>query len=39
MEKKYDFGGWATKANMKCSDGRVIKKNALPECKITCPER
>lgn len=26
MEKKYDFGGWATKANMKCSDGRVIKK-------------
>ena len=32
MEKKYDFGGWATKANMKCSDGRVIKKNAFAEC-------
>lgn len=23
--KHYDFGGWATKYNMKCSDGRTIK--------------
>lgn len=38
MEKKYDFGGWATKANMKCSDGRVIKKNAFAECDgVTVP--
>lgn len=25
----YDFGGWATRANMKCSDGRTIMKNAF----------
>ena len=25
----YDFGGWATKANLKCSDGRVIMKDAF----------
>ena len=38
MEDKYDFGGWATKANMKCSDGRVIKKNAFAECDgVTVP--
>ena len=24
-----DFGGWATRANMKCSDGRTIMKNAF----------
>lgn len=27
----YDFSGWATKANMKCSDGRTIMKNAFIE--------
>lgn len=26
---KYDFGGYATKAGLKCSDGRVIMKNAF----------
>lgn len=25
----YNFEGWATKANLKCSDGRVIMKNAF----------
>lgn len=25
----YDFGGWATKYNMKCSDGRTILKDAF----------
>lgn len=27
--EKYDFSGWATKANIKCSDGRTIMKNAF----------
>lgn len=26
---KFDFSGWATKANIKCSDGRVILKDAF----------
>lgn len=26
---KYDFSGWATKNNLKCSDGRVILKDAF----------
>ena len=25
----YDFSGWATRANMKCSDGRTIMRNAF----------
>ena len=29
MEEKFDFSGWATKANLKCSDGRVIMKDAF----------
>ena len=29
MEKTYDFSGWATKNNLLCSDGRIIKKNAF----------
>lgn len=29
--KKYDFRGWATKNNIKCSDGRTILKNAFIE--------
>lgn len=29
MSKKFDFGGWATKNNLKCSDGRVIIKDAF----------
>ncbi len=27
--KDYDFGGWATKANLRCSDGRTIMRNAF----------
>lgn len=27
--EKYDFSGWATKANLKCSDGRTIMKDAF----------
>ena len=26
---KYDFSGWATKANLKCSDGRIIMPDAF----------
>lgn len=29
MENKYDFSGWATRANLKCSDGRTILKDAF----------
>lgn len=29
MDTSYDFSGWATRANMKCSDGRTIMKNAF----------
>ena len=25
MEEKFDFCGWATKNNLKCSDGRIIR--------------
>lgn len=28
----YDFSGWATKFNIKCSDGRTILKNAFKHC-------
>lgn len=27
----YDFGGWATRANMLCSDGRTIMENAFAD--------
>ena len=27
----YDFAGWATKANLKCSDGRTIMKDAFKD--------
>jgi len=29
MEKSYDFSGWATRNNLKCSDGRTILKDAF----------
>lgn len=29
MDKNYDFAGWATKADMRCSDGRLIAKDAF----------
>ena len=30
--KDYDFSGWATKNDILCEDGRVIKKNAFKDC-------
>ena len=27
--ERFDFSGWATKANLKCSDGRTIMKDAF----------
>lgn len=32
MVKKCDFSGWATKANLLCSDGRIIMKDAFKHC-------
>jgi len=32
MPKKYDFSGWATKVDLKCSDGRTIRKGAFKHC-------
>lgn len=29
MPETYDFEGWATKNDLKCADGRVIKRNAF----------
>ena len=29
MENKFDFSGWATRNNLKCSDGRTIMKDAF----------
>lgn len=26
---KYDFSGWATRNNLRCSDGRIIRKDAF----------
>ena len=38
MSKQYDFSGWATKNDLKCSDGRTIRKNAFKDCDgITVP--
>lgn len=31
MNKDYDFSGWATKNNIKCSDGRTILKDAFKQ--------
>ena len=31
MKTDYDFGGWATRNNIKCSDGRTILKDAFKE--------
>ena len=41
MKKKYDFGGWATKYNVTCSDGRTISHNAFSHCddKQVCDSR
>ena len=29
--ERYDFSGWATRNNIRCSDGRTIRKNAFIE--------
>lgn len=35
---KCDFCGWATKNDLKCSDGRIIRKDAFKDCDgITVP--
>ena len=31
MAKKYDFGGWATKNDLLCADGRVIRRDAFKD--------
>ncbi|WP_405375426.1 HK97 family phage prohead protease, partial [Pseudobutyrivibrio sp.] len=28
----YDFSGWATRNDLKCSDGRTIRKDAFKDC-------
>ena len=28
---KFDFSGWATKANLRCSDGRIIRQDAFKD--------
>lgn len=32
MGVNYDFSGYATKNDLKCSDGRTIRKNAFKDC-------
>lgn len=32
MSNRWDFSGWATKTDMRCSDGRTIKKGAFSGC-------
>lgn len=32
MAEAYDFSGWATRYNVKCSDGRTILPGAFKEC-------
>ena len=31
MEPKFDFSGWATRNDLKCSDGRTIRRDAFKE--------
>lgn len=32
MDRKPDFSGWATKANVPCTDGRIIMHDAFTNC-------
>lgn len=32
MKNKFDFSGWATRNNLRCSDGRTIRKDAFKDC-------
>jgi hypothetical protein len=37
-DNNYDFSGWASKNDILCDDGRVIKRNAFKDCDgITVP--
>lgn len=31
MKKNYDFSGWATRNDLKCADGRTIRRNAFAD--------
>ena len=31
MRKDYDFAGWATRNDIVCSDGRIIKRDAFKD--------
>lgn len=31
MKRKYDFSGWATRNDLRCSDGRTIRRNAFAD--------
>lgn len=31
-KEKYDFSGWATRNDLKCSDGRTIRRDAFKDC-------
>ena len=38
MGNKFDFSGYATKNDLKCADGRTIRRNAFKDCDgITVP--
>lgn len=32
MEQQYDFKGWATRNDLQCSDGRIIRRDAFKHC-------
>lgn len=32
MDKNYDFVGWATRNDIRCADGRIIRQDAFKEC-------
>lgn len=32
MDQKYDFSGWATRNDLVCADGRVIRRDAFKHC-------
>lgn len=32
MEYEFDFSGWATRNDLQCSDGRIIRKDAFKHC-------
>ena len=32
MERPYDFSGWATRNDLQCADGRVIRRDAFKDC-------